>query len=289
MMKITNLRTKIIIIISLAVLLVFYFFPIYWIFASSFKPIEEIMTANPRLFPEKPTLKHYIDLFNPEAIYGGLERGGKFLLFFVNNSLFVSVSTTLISIFLASMGGYALSRFKFRGSEIISRSMLLIYLMPGALLIIPIYEIIAKLNLLDTHISLVIVYVAFITPFGIWFLRSFFDTIPIELEEAALVDGASKLKAFSNILLPLAKPGILTIAVYAFVISWGEYLFTSILIFSDFKKTIAPGLAMYMGYQYIEWGSLLAGSVIVMLPVIILFIPLAKYFLRELMTGAVKF
>jgi ABC-type glycerol-3-phosphate transport system permease component len=275
--------------IYLFILFIFYFFPIYWIAISSFKPMEEIMTASPRLFPMKPTVENYINLFNPEALYGGLERAGKFFLFFIRNSLLVSTSTTIICIVLSTLGGYALSRFRFKGADFFSRMMLLIYLFPGILLLVPIYEIMSKLNLMDSHLSLIIVYVALTTPFCLWLIKAFFDTIPIELEEAASIDGLNRIGVFLRITLPLSKPGILTITVYSFIVSWSEYLFASILIFSDFKKTVAPGLVMYMGYQYIEWGSLLAGATICTLPVLILFIPLARYFLRGLISGALKF
>jgi ABC-type glycerol-3-phosphate transport system permease component len=270
-------------------LAVFFLFPIYWIFASSFKPIEEIMSAKPRLIPERPTLEHYMNLFNPSALYGGLERAGKFFLFFIQNSLIVSFASTGISLILAALGGYALSRYRFKGSQLIARSMLLVYLFPGVLLTVPLYEMVALMRLTDTHLALIIVYVALTAPFGVWLLKAFFDAVPVELEEAAMVDGASGFQAFTRIILPLSRPGLLTVLAYSFITCWGEYLFATILIFSDFKKTVAPGLAMYMGYQYIEWGSLLAGATLCTLPVLALFIPLSKYFLRELISGAMKF
>lgn len=280
---------KILIYASMILLAIFFLFPIYWISVSSFKPIEEIMTANPRLIPEKPTLEHYMNLFNPSALYGGLERAGKFFLFFIQNSLIVSLTSTGISLILAVLGGYALSRYRFKGSQLIARSMLFVYLFPGVLLIVPLYEMVALMGLTDTHLSLIIVYTALTAPFGVWLLKAFFDAVPVELEEASLVDGASGFQAFRHIVLPLSKPGLLTVLAYSFITCWGEYLCASILIFSDFKKTIAPGLAMYMAYQYIEWGSLLAGATLCTLPVLALFIPLSKHFLRELITGALKF
>lgn len=284
-----KLVKKALIVACFILFFLFYLFPVYWIFSSSFKPTEEIMSANPRLFPVKPTLEHYTKLFDPEALYGGFERGGRFFLLFINNSLIVALGATAISLAFSVLGGYALSRFKFRGSQVLSRLMLMIYLFPGILILIPIYELMSKLQLLDTHLSLILLYTAFISPFGVWILRAFFDAIPVEIEEAALVDGAGRLKAFFRVILPLAGPGIITVTAYAFITSWGEYLFASILIFSDYKKTVPPGLAMYMGYQYIEWGSLLSGSVIVVLPVLLLFLPMARRFLRGFTSGALKF
>jgi ABC-type glycerol-3-phosphate transport system permease component len=288
-MHVKGVILKVLFYLSMLALAVFFLFPIYWIFVSSFKPIEEIMSAKPRLIPERPTLEHYMNLFNPSALYGGLERAGKFFLFFIQNSLIVSSASTGISLILAALGGYALSRYRFKGSQLIARSMLLVYLFPGVLLTVPLYEMVALMRLTDTHLALIIVYVALTAPFGVWLLKAFFDALPVELEEAAMVDGASGFQAFTRIVLPLSRPGLLTVLAYSFITCWGEYLFATILIFSDFKKTVAPGLAMYMGYQYIEWGSLLAGATLCTLPVLALFIPLSKYFLRELISGAMKF
>jgi len=288
-MHVKGVILKVLFYLSMLALAVFFLFPIYWIFASSFKPIEEIMSAKPRLIPERPTLEHYMNLFNPSALYGGLERAGKFFLFFIQNSLIVSFASTGISLILAALGGYTLSRYRFKGSQLIARSMLLVYLFPGVLLTVPLYEMVALMRLTDTHLALIIIYVALTAPFGVWLLKAFFDAVPVELEEAAMVDGASGFQAFIRIILPLSRPGLLTVLAYSFITCWGEYLFAAILIFSDFKKTVAPGLAMYMGYQYIEWGSLLAGATLCTLPVLALFIPLSKYFLRELISGAMKF
>ena len=288
-MKLSKLLSRIILHICLAILMIFLLFPIYWIFVSSFKPIEEIMTANPMLVPKNPTLEHYINLFSPTALYGGVERAGKFFLFFIRNSLITSSITVVISVTLSVVGGYALSRYRFKGSTFLSRLMLLIYLFPGVLLIIPIFEIMAYLKIVNDHLSLVLVYVPLTASFCTWLMKAFFDTVPRELDEAVLVDGGSMFDAFTKVILPLSKPGLMTIIIFSFVTSWGEYLFASILINSDHLKLIAPGLAMYMGYQYIEWGSLLAGAALVTIPVLALFIPVSRLFLKELVGGALKF
>ncbi|MEM3393916.1 MAG: carbohydrate ABC transporter permease [Candidatus Methanomethylicia archaeon] len=288
-MKLNKLLNRIILYICLAMLTIFFLFPIYWIFASSFKPIEEIMTAKPMLIPNNPTLEHYINLFSPTALYGGIERAGKFFLFFIRNSLITSSITVTISVIISVVGGYALSRYRFKGSTLLSRLMLLIYLFPGVLLTIPLFEIMAYLNIVNNHISLILVYVPLTASFCTWLMKAFFDTVPRELDEAVLVDGGNTFDAFTKVILPLSKPGLMTIIIFSFVTCWGEYLFASILINSDHLKLIAPGLAMYMGYQYIEWGSLLAGASLVTIPVLALFLPISRYFLRELVSGALKF
>lgn len=279
---------KIIVYVLVVVLLTVILFPFYWMFVSSLKPTEEIMTGSPTLLPIHPTLSHYMDLFNPAALYGGWERGGRFFLIFIRNSLVVAGGSTAISLLLAILGGYSLARFRYKGRELIAGSMLFIYMFPGILLIVPIYELMSKAHLLDTYLSLILVYVTFSAPLCVWLLRSFFETIPVEMEEAAMVDGASRLGAFFRVMLPLAGPGIVTAATFSFITAWGEYMFASILIFTDTMKTVPTGLAMYMGYQYIEWGMLLTGSVVAVIPVLLLFLPLANLFLKGLTAGAIK-
>jgi len=279
---------SVIVYILVIVLLTVILFPFYWMFISSLKPIEEIMTRNPTLVPIHPTLSHYIDLINPAALYGGWERGGRFFLIFIQNSLIVAGGSTAISLFLSILGGYSLARFRYKGRELVAGSMLFIYMFPGVLLLVPIYELMSEAHLLDTYLSLIIVYVTFSAPFSVWLLRSFFETIPIEIEEAAMVDGASRLGAFFRVMLPLAGPGIVTVATFSFITAWGEYMFSSILMFTDTMKTVPTGLAMYMGYQYIEWGMLLTGSVVTVIPVLLLFLPLANLFLKGLTAGAIK-
>jgi len=282
-------QLKSIIVYILAILmLTIILFPFYWMFTSSLKPIEEIMTRNPTLVPIHPTLSHYIDLINPAALYGGWERGGRLFLIYIQNSLIVAGGSTVISVFLSVLGAYSLARFRYKGRELIAGSMLFIYMFPGVLLLVPMYELMSNAHLLDTYLSLIIVYVTFSAPFSVWLLRSFLETIPVEIEEAAMVDGATRLGAFFRVMLPLAGPGIITVATFSFITAWGEYMFSTILMFTDTMRTVPTGLALYMSYQYIEWGMLLTGSVIAVIPVLLLFLPLANLFLKGLTTGAVK-
>ena len=166
--------------------------------------------------------------------------------------------------------------------------MLFIYVFPTVLVLIPIYKIYSNIRLLDKHIGLIIIYSALAAPFCTWLLASFFKSIPVELEEAAAIDGASRTATFLKIIIPLASSGILTIGVYSFVMAWGEYMFASILLSSNDNKTVALGLANLTTEQYIEWGPLLAGSVLIILPVIIFFFPVARHFIKGVMAGAVK-
>ena len=232
-------------------------------------------------FPQKPTLANYVSLI---FVRTPIRNFPVFLL----NSLKVSIGTALLSVLIASLGGYGLARYQYPGRGILTQSMLFIYVFPTVLLLIPIYKMFLNLKLLDTHLGLIIIYTALAAPFCTWLLTSFFKTIPIELEEAASIDGASKVNIFLKITFPLAAPGIVTVAVYSFVIAWGEYMFASILLSSSGNRTAPLGLATLTAEQYIEWGPLLAGSILIILPVIVLFFPVARQFIKGFMGGAIK-
>lgn len=264
-----------------AVFLFLILFPIYWIFVSSLQPLPILMRAEARLWPHEATLEHYIILF--EAQYGV-----KLFRLYIQNSLKVAISVALISTLIASTAAYGLSRYRFHGKEVLGRLMLFIYVFPTVVLITPIYRSLAKVGLIDTHIGLIILHTALTAPFATWLLWAFFDAIPKELEEAAAVDGASRGQSFFHVVLPLASPGILTAAIYSLVISWGEYMFAAILISSEDKKTVPLGLATYMTEQYIEWGQLLAGTVLAAIPIILIFMLLSRYFLKGFLEGALK-
>ena len=197
-------------------------------------------------------------------------------------------ATAVFSSIIAALGGYGLSRYEFYGRDVLSRMMLFIYVFPVVLLALPINESMAKLRLVDSRLGISLIHTALAAPFCTWLLRSFFDSIPKAIEESAAVDGANKIQTLIWIVLPLAAPGVLTAAVYSLVSSWGEQMFASILISSDKMKTLPLGIAMYTSEQYIEWGQLLAGTVLTFVPLLLIFMPLSKHFLQGFMEGALK-
>ena len=275
--KINKILTHVSIILILFVIL----FPMLFIFVSSFKTFAELVKQGTGFFPEKPTLNNYKSLISARTPVRN------FPLFLFNSSK-VAVATSISCILIASLGGYGLARFRYPGGNTLTQMMLFIYVFPTVLVLIPIYKIYSNLGLLDTHIGLIIIYSALAAPFCTWLLASFFKSIPVELEEAAAIDGASRTATFLKIIIPLASSGILTIGVYSFVLAWGEYMFATILLSSNDNKTVALGLANLTTEQYIEWGPLLAGSVLIILPVIIFFFPVARHFIKGVMAGAVK-
>lgn len=255
--------------------------PFVWVFVASFQPSQQILRGQVSLVPNPFTLKNYIPLF---ALDLGIKNFHRYIL----NSLLVGFGTAFITSIISSLGAYGLSRYEFPGKNILSRMMLFIYVFPVILVSLPVNEIMAEVNLVDSYLGLIIIHTALAAPFCTWLLRSFFDSIPESLEESASVDGAGRLQSLVYIILPLAAPGVVTAGVYALVSSWGEYMFVSILISSDSLKTLPLGIAMYTSEQYIEWGQLLAGTVLTFLPLFLLFMPLSRLFLKGFMQGALK-
>jgi len=270
-------RAKVILIVLVVVILIS---PLLYIFVSSFKPVKEIM-GKVHVFPKQPTLKNYQSLLFARTPVRDFPR-------ILLNTLYVSTLSAILSIALSAMSAYAISRTRELRTGIISKLLLFIYVFPTIIVLTPMYQLFAGIGLWDSYIGLVILYAGLASPFCTWLLVSFFESIPKELEESAQVDGASAPKRFMRIVLPLTMPGVITVGAYAFITAWGEYMFALVMINSSAKKTAALGLATFTAEQYIEWGPLLAGSIIIILPIFIIFLPVSKLFIRGFMAGAVK-
>jgi multiple sugar transport system permease protein len=276
-----NLIKKILTYSILIIILMIVLVPFIWVLVSSFKPETEIMMNKLALFPKQFTLRNYLGLISEHSSSKNFSQN-------LLNSLEVSLGTTICTVLIATLAGFSLSRYRNRVSEFIAKTIIFVYVFPTIVLIIPIFQLFSSLGLVDSFVGLVIIETAFSLPFCIWLLRSFFDAIPPTLEEAAMIDGASPIRSFFVTTLPLSASGLAAAAIYTFITSWGEYVFSSILLISDSKKTLPLGLTTYMADQYIEWGKLLAGGVIIIIPVIILFYPLSRYFIRGFMSGAIE-
>lgn len=262
---------------ALAVLLLLVVGPFYWIFSSSIKAPQEIIARSPTLVPRSFTLQHY-----------GKLLGSSDFPVYLANSLVVALGTMVLTVALATLAAYAFYRVRFPGRDLLFRGILIAYAFPGVLLLIPLYGMMSSLGLIDSLAALVIVDVTFAAPFAVWMMQAFFRTIPAELEEAAALDGATRLQIMTRILLPLAAPGVASIAIFAFILSWTEYMFASVLIVSDARRTIPVGFAGIIGQYQIDWGLLLAGATLATLPVMLLFGFVGRYFIQGLTAGAVK-
>jgi ABC-type glycerol-3-phosphate transport system permease component len=251
--------------------------PLYWVTASSFKNRQEILRSTPTLIPKSFTLENFRQLF-AETDYSR----------YLTNSFAVALPTALFTVLVAFCGAYGLYRMRIPGGDKVAGAILLAYMIPGTLLLVPLYQVFAQLQLINTRTALVMVNVAFTAPFCTWLLRGFFFAIPKDIDEAAAIDGAGQLRTMFQIVLPLLAPGLATVAVYAFVYSWTEFVFASQLLVSDELKTLPIGLSAIMGQYTVNWGLLMGGTVFTMLPAIVPFLFVGRYFIGGLTAGAVK-
>lgn len=251
--------------------------PFWWVVSGSFKAPQEIIARIPTMFPQSFTLEHFDKLLSSSDY-----------LTYLINSLAVSSLSAFITLLLAVPAGYAFFRLEFKRREIYYRIILLAYAFPSIVVLIPLFSLFAKAGLVDTRTSLVIVNVAFALPFAIWMLRSFFGSIPKEIEEAARLDGGPPLTVLWRIMIPLTAPGIAAVAIFTFVTSWTEYVFASVMILSDALRTIPVGFSGIIGQYQVDWGLLLAGASLAILPVVIVFAFIGRWFVAGLTEGAVK-
>ncbi|MEM2704347.1 MAG: carbohydrate ABC transporter permease [Candidatus Bathyarchaeia archaeon] len=269
---------KIVILVSSALLIMYVLFPIYWIFVTSIKWYRDIVVPNPSIIPLNPTLDNYERLFGRDYTFQ----------MYVTNSLLVGSGVVLITLLCSSLAGYGLARLKFKNRNTVSNLLLLAYVTPPAVLLIPFFAIISWLGLINTLYSLLIVYPVFTIPFSTWLLKSFFEELPVEVEEAAMIDGAGIFKIFRYIAIPLAAPALAVVIAYSLVFSWTEYMFAFTFIRSEELKTVPVALAHSITVYHVDWGLLTAGAVIGILPVLLLFIPIARYMIKGLALGGRK-
>jgi multiple sugar transport system permease protein len=263
----------------LGVLLVVLFavFPLYWILVSSVKPVEDLLDYPPSLFPLRFSLESYVKLFRLTDFPN-----------FVLNSCVVCFFTVLITISIAILGAYALTRFRIYGKDIFANLILFVYMVPPVLLIFPLYLIVVRIRLADTLSSLVIVNIAKNLPFSLWLLRAFFQSIPLELEESAFIDGASRFQVMFRIFLPVSFPGIIATSVYTFATTWNDYIFALVFISTSEKKTIPVGLSTFITEWEVLWEYIITGSVIAFVPVVIFFLATERFLIKGWGAGAVK-
>jgi len=250
----------------------------FWLIATgAIKTPQEIIARVPTLVPHSFTPRHFDKLL-----------GASDYPRYLGNSLVVGLGSTAITVVLSVLAAYGFYRLRFPGRDLLFRAVLVAYAFPGILILIPLYGMMSQAGLIDTPAALVIVNVTFASPFAIWMMRSFFASIPAELEEAALIDGASRLAILLRIMVPLSAPGIASVAIFAFIASWTEYLFASVLILSDANRTLPVGFAGIIGQYQIDWGLLLAGATLATVPVVLLFGIVGRWFIAGLTAGAVK-
>lgn len=246
--------------------------PILLVISASLDP-----AGLPRLSPESLTFEHYAKILeNPQLIQG------------LVNSFIVGIGSTILSVLISALAGYAFSRYEFRGRRLLMAVVLGIFMIPVSVNIIPLYAMLQELGWLNTYQGLIIPYQALILPLNVWLLKNFFDTIPRDLEEAAMVDGASRLSAFRRVTLPLTWPGLAVASIFAFRFSWNDFVFAATFTSTASRRTWQAVIYTFLGAQRSDWGLLTAGVVIGMLPVALLFILFQRQFIEGLTVGGVK-
>lgn len=258
--------------------LLFVLAPVYWMVITAFKSDTEIVNVNNlTYFPQHFTLVNFISLFSQ------LKFGG-----FLKNSVILSTGTAVVVLLYAILGGYALARYKFRGKSAIILFFLISQMIPGILVIIPLYIIFAKLGLINTTFVLLVLYVMGNTPFCVITMTSFFERIPVQLEEAARVDGCSRMEALVRVIIPVLFPGIVAVFIFAFTGAWNDLLAGIIFTSSQSKWTIPVGMKSLIGKYNVRWGELMAGGTLALLPTVIMFAFVQRYVVDGLTAGSVK-
>lgn len=258
-------------------LVLFAIFPVVQVLGISLRPGDKLYSPQFELIPSDATLAAYRIMFTEKPF-----------LLWMRNSLVVSLGTALLGVVLASLGGFALSRYRFRGRGAALQGILMTQMFPATMLLLPLYLMMRKLHLVDTLAGVMVAYVATALPFCIWTMRGYYDTIPVDLNEAALIDGCNPLQAFVRVTLPLSAPALVITALFSFMTGWSEFMVARVMLTSRELMTLPLGLeSLFTTYQT-EWANYAAGSLLVSVPVVVLFLVLNRYLVGGLTLGSVK-
>lgn len=262
------------------ILFLLFIFPLFWSVMNSFKPPMEAAASPPTYFMSEISINNY-QKFN---------KYGSGVWLYITNSGIVSIGTVLGAIILSTLAGYGFSRFSFRGKNLIFFILLSTLMIPFQSILIPLFIVFTRVNLHNSLLGLILIYITFQLPFGVFIMRNTFDMIPREIEEAALIDGCNSLNLLWHVMLRLASPGIVTIAISAFLAAWNEFIIALIMLLKDTKYTLPILLTSIRTGYYgsIDWGALQAGITVTILPSMILFLLLQRYYIQGLSSGAVK-
>lgn len=274
----TKKKNNLVSYILLTLLSIYCLFPFIWMVISSLKPKSEVRSKIPTFIIDSPTLEN----FKRVLFDAGFTT-------YIKNSLIVSTVACLISLLIAICAGYVFSRyFRLRLVKFSNMFMLVSQMIPGVLLLVPLYLIMKQIGVLESYISLILAYTTFVIPMCTFMMSSFFDTVPLALEEAAEIDGYNKFQTLFRIILPISIPSLISTGLYAFINAWNEFMFGYVFISTEQYRTLTPAIMLFKGANTVDWGSLMAASVIAIIPVTVIFVFLQRYFLAGLSNGAVK-
>jgi multiple sugar transport system permease protein len=264
-------------LLTMAVLLLLIYFPFYWVVVTAFKTELQITLRQNILWPAPWSMEQFNRLFNEQPFFT-----------WARNTTIVTTFSTILSVAFSALGAYALARLRFRGADTLNAVLLVTYLIPGALMFIPLYQILTQLGLINSLAGLIAVYPTFMMPFSTWLLLGYYRSIPEDLEHAAMVDGATRLGAFLRVTLPLTKPALLAVALFAFTSAWKEFLYAFVFIRSDNLKTLTVGMATTIYGDIYPWGLLMASALVISIPVVILYMSAQRFMVAGLTAGAIK-
>jgi N,N'-diacetylchitobiose transport system permease protein len=253
-------------------------FPVFWMISTAFKPEDQVNSLTPTWFSLQPTLHHFRDAMDQPFFWNDV----------VNTLIIVGIAV-VVSMTLAFLAAVAVAKYRFTGRKIFIVLVIGVQMIPGAGLIIPLYVVLARFHQVNVLSGVIIVYIATVLPFSVWTLRGFIMGIPSDLEEAAMVDGSTRLGAFIRILLPLVAPGLVATSVFAFITCWNEYIFARILLNDQSKQTVTVWLSYFLGSsKHTDWGALMAGSTLAAIPVVVFFLLVQRKIAFGLTAGAVR-
>jgi multiple sugar transport system permease protein len=275
-MKIRRFGTTIL-TLFLAVLIAVLLFPVYWAFNSSVSTPQIILSKNPSLFPLSPGFGSYREVIQRKPI-----------ALWLFNTIFISAGATVLSLVCSLLAGYSLSRFKSHGQRLMGYMLLLSRMIPGTLLVIPVYMVFSRMKLINSYQVLIIMNLEGIIPFATWMMKGFFDSIPRQIEEAANIDGCNWFSSFVKVTLPLTLPGAAAVTVYSLILCWNEFLYARTLAYNQAKWVFTVGLTSFIGEHSVNWNQIMAGGILFILPLIVFFIFLEPFLISGLASGSVK-
>ena len=261
--------------LSIAALVVV--FPVFWMLSISLRPNGEVFTFPPSLFPPTATIKAYTDVVT----------NSRYVRYFIN-SYFISAAVTLISVVIALFTAYGFSRFDFRGNRIMNLFVVATQTIPRITLVIPYFIFITQLKLYDTYPGLILTFTSFTLPYAVLMLTGYLNSIPVDLDEAVVIDGGSRMVALWRVIVPIILPAIVSTAIYTFILAWNEFLFALTLTRNDALRTVPVGIALLKGETSYEWNVMMAISILASIPVLVLFLLTQRYYISGLAAGGVK-
>lgn len=276
-MKRTKRITNILVAVLVLLLLCFVGFPLVWMALSSFKPSVELFKIPPKIFPRIWSLEWYKEALGNENV----------VHYFVN-SLYIAAVVMVFDMVIGTLTAYSLTRFRYKGRKLILVCVLASYCVPPIMLMLPLYKIMTVLHLTGSHFGVIIGHLTITLPFSVWLMVSFFRKLPREIDEAAMIDGANEWQVFRMVDLPLCVSGALSTGIMAFIMSWNEFLLSSVLVNKESLKTLTVGISNYISSTHIDWGIIMALGTITTIPVVILFAAVQKYFVEGMTAGATK-